>query len=244
MYRGGRSRRSRRLTPLPRWLKESLHGRQDTRPGRPTSARWHVPGWAGHRRHIGQRGGERPGLLAGQDPLLWGVNSVSNLSQLSVVAGPLGGRRLIRPRRSPCPVPSSSQVLVRRSASFRARSAGLPPRSWVGLPSPLPSSVPGVKPEQVDYVFMGQVILAGTGPDHRPPGGSQGRHPHDRARHHREQGLPVGPQRHLPGRPAHQCRRRRDRGGRRHGVDDPGALPPSRGPGRLPDRGRRRWSTR
>ena len=40
----------------------------------------------------------------------------------------------------------------------------------------------GVAPDQVDYVFMGQVILAGAGPDHRPPGRRQGRHPDERGR--------------------------------------------------------------
>ena len=76
------------------------------------------------------------------------------------------------------------------------------------------------------------------GPDHGPPGGGQGRHPHDRPGQHHQQGLPVGPQHHLPGRPDDPRRRRRDRGGRRHGVDDPGALPAARGPGRLPARRR------
>ena len=76
------------------------------------------------------------------------------------------------------------------------------------------------------------------GPDHRPPGRGQGRHPDDRARHHGQQGLPVRPQRHLPGRPDDQRRRGRHRGRRRHGVDDPGPLPAARGPRRLPDRRR------
>ena len=44
--------------------------------------------------------------------------------------------------------------------------------------------------------------------------------PMTRARHHRQQGVPVGPQHHLPGRPDDRRRRRRHRGGRRHGVDD------------------------
>ena len=60
-------------------------------------------------------------------------------------------------------------------------------------------------------------------PDHGPPGGGQGRHPDDRARHDRQQGVPVGPQRDLPGRPDDPGRRRRHRRRRRHGVDDQGA---------------------
>ena len=39
----------------------------------------------------------------------------------------------------------------------------------------------GVGPEQVDYVLMGQVLQAGTGPDHRAPGRGEGRHPDDGA---------------------------------------------------------------
>ena len=49
----------------------------------------------------------------------------------------------------------------------------------------------GVAADQVDYVFMGQVLQAGAGPDHRPPGGGEGRHPDDGAGHHRQQGVPV-----------------------------------------------------
>ena len=102
----------------------------------------------------------------------------------------------------------------------------------------------GITPDQVDYVFMGQVILAGAGQITARQAAVQGRDPHDRAGHHRQQGLPVGPQRHLPGRPLDQRRRGRHRGGRGHGVDDPGALPAARGPGRLPDGRRHAWSTR
>ena len=32
----------------------------------------------------------------------------------------------------------------------------------------------GVTPEDVDYVFMGQVLQAGAGPDHGPPGRGEG----------------------------------------------------------------------
>jgi hypothetical protein len=62
----------------------------------------------------------------------------------------------------------------------------------------------GITPDQVDYVFMGQVIRVGT--DHRPSGGGQRRDPDERAGHHGEQGLPVRSQRHLPGRPDDQRR--------------------------------------
>ncbi len=92
----------------------------------------------------------------------------------------------------------------------------------------------GVSPDQVDYVFMGHVLQAGDRADHRPPGRGRGRHPHDRARHHRQQGVPVGPQQHLPGRPAHRRRGGRHRGGRRHGVDDPGPVPAAGRPRGLP----------
>ena len=59
----------------------------------------------------------------------------------------------------------------------------------------------GVSPEQVDYVFMGQVLQAGAGQITARQAAVNGGHPADGAGHHHQQGLPVGPQRHLPGRP-------------------------------------------
>ena len=49
----------------------------------------------------------------------------------------------------------------------------------------------GVAPQDVDYVIMGQVLTAGDGPDPRPPGRGQGRHPDDRPRADDQQGLPL-----------------------------------------------------
>ena len=40
----------------------------------------------------------------------------------------------------------------------------------------------GLSGEQVDYVFMGQVLQAGAGQITRSPGRGQRRHPHDGAR--------------------------------------------------------------
>ena len=78
----------------------------------------------------------------------------------------------------------------------------------------------------------------GYRPDHRPAGRGPGGHPDDRPRHHGQQGVPLGPQHHLPRRPDDPGRRCRDRRRRRHGVDDPGPVPPPPGPGRLPLRRR------
>ncbi len=97
----------------------------------------------------------------------------------------------------------------------------------------------GVSPDQVDYVLMGQVLLAGQGQITARQAAVEGRHPDVRPRQHDQQGVPVGPQHDLPGRPDDRRRRRRHRGGRRHGVDDQGALPAARRPGRLPPRRRR-----
>ena len=94
----------------------------------------------------------------------------------------------------------------------------------------------GVSADQVDYVFMGQVLQAGAGQITARQAAVQRRHPHDRARHHRQQGVPVRPQHDLPRRPADPVGRRRDRGGRRHGVDDPGPVPAARRPRGLPPR--------
>ena len=52
----------------------------------------------------------------------------------------------------------------------------------------------GVAPDQVDYVFMGQVLQAGQGQITARQAADKGRDPHVGARHHRQQGLPVGAQ--------------------------------------------------
>ena len=52
----------------------------------------------------------------------------------------------------------------------------------------------GVAPDQVDYVFMGQVLQAGAGQITARQAAADGRHPDDRARHHRQQGVPVRPE--------------------------------------------------
>ena len=77
------------------------------------------------------------------------------------------------------------------------------------------------------------------GPDHRPPGGGEGRRPDDGARDHDQQGVPLGHQRDLPRRPDDAGGRRRGRGRRRHGVDDERALPAPRRACRLPHGQRR-----
>ena len=60
----------------------------------------------------------------------------------------------------------------------------------------------GVGAEQVDYVIMGQVLQAGAGPDHRPPGrGRTAGIPMTRARDHHQQGVPLRHQRAVPRRP-------------------------------------------
>ena len=66
----------------------------------------------------------------------------------------------------------------------------------------------GVAADQVDYVFMGQVLQAGQGQITARQAAVKGGIPHERPRHHRQQGVPVGAERHLPGRPADQRRRR------------------------------------
>ena len=94
----------------------------------------------------------------------------------------------------------------------------------------------GVSPDQVDYVLMGQVILAGQGQITARQAAVKGGIPMSRPGQHHQQGLPLRPQHHLPGRPDDPGRGRRNRRGRRHGVDDPGAAPPAGRPCRLPHR--------
>ena len=141
------------------------------------------------------------------------------------------------------PVPSSSLAPARRSASCRVRWPVSPPPSSAGSPSRPRSSAPASRPKQVDYVFMGQVLGGGSGPDHGPPGSSERGHPDDRPVDHGQQGVPLGSQHDLPRRPDDPGRRRRHRRCRRHGVDDQRAVPPPGVAGGLPLR-RRRSSTR
>ena len=64
----------------------------------------------------------------------------------------------------------------------------------------------GVAPEQVDYVFMGQVLLANQGQIPARQAAVKGGIPLEHPGHDREQGVPVGAQRHLPRRPPHPGR--------------------------------------
>ena len=50
----------------------------------------------------------------------------------------------------------------------------------------------GLSGDQIDYVFMGQVLQAGAGQIASPPGRGQRRHPDDGAGQHDQQGVPVG----------------------------------------------------
>ena len=67
------------------------------------------------------------------------------------------------PRRSSCPEPSSSQEPEPRSASSRGPSAGSRPPSSGGFAIAAALERAGITPDQVDYVFMGQVLQAGAG---------------------------------------------------------------------------------
>ena len=92
----------------------------------------------------------------------------------------------------------------------------------------------GLRPDQVDYVVMGQVLQAGSGQIPARQAAVRGRRPDDRARADGQQGLPLRAERHRPGRPADPRRGVRGRGRRRHGVDEPGAAPAHRLAGRPP----------
>ena len=83
----------------------------------------------------------------------------------------------------------------------------------------------GVAPEQVQYVIMGQVLTAGAGQIPARQAAAAAGIPMSVPARDRQQGLPVRAGRDRAGRPAHPGRRVRHRGGRRPGVDDPGAAP-------------------
>ena len=87
--------------------------------------------------------------------------------------------------------------------------------------------------DQVDYVIMGQVLQAGAGQIPSRQAAVAAGIPMTVPVADHQQGLPVRAGRDRAGRPAHPGRRVRHRGGRRHGVDDPGAAPAARRPARL-----------
>ena len=66
---------------------------------------------------------------------------------------------------------------------------------------------------------MGNVLQAGVGQAPRARRRISAGHPRDRPRHHREQGVRLGPEGGHRRRPGDRARRRRGRGRRRHGVD-------------------------
>ena len=65
----------------------------------------------------------------------------------------------------------------------------------------------GVAADQVDYVIMGQVILAGAGQNPARAAGIAGGLPMSVPVDHDQQGLPLRPQRDRDGRPADPRRR-------------------------------------
>ena len=81
------------------------------------------------------------------------------------------------------------------------------------------------------------------GPDPLAPGPDQGRHPQGGPLGDDQQGLRLGHALDRHRRPGDPRRRHRGRRDRRHGVDEPGALPAARRPLRLPD-GRRQGDRR
>ena len=59
----------------------------------------------------------------------------------------------------------------------------------------------GVAPEDVDHVIMGQVLMAGQGQVPARQAAAKAGIPTAHSLGQRQQGLPVGPEQHLPGRP-------------------------------------------
>ncbi len=78
----------------------------------------------------------------------------------------------------------------------------------------------GTAPDEVDYVIMGQVLMAGTGQVPARQAATAAGIPMTTPATNGQQGVPVRAQRYLPGRPDDRGRRRRDHRGRRDGVHD------------------------
>ena len=70
---------------------------------------------------------------------------------------------------------SSSPGPARRSASCAGALAGFSAADLGGFAIKAALERAGVAPDQVDYVFMGQVLDGRPGPDAGPPGRGQGR---------------------------------------------------------------------
>ncbi len=85
----------------------------------------------------------------------------------------------------------------------------------------------GLTPEEVDYVFMGQVIGAGQGQITARQAAVNAGIPIGGGCDHRQQGVPVRSQHDLSRRPDDPGGRGRDRRRRRHGVDDERAVHPA-----------------
>ena len=64
----------------------------------------------------------------------------------------------------------------------------------------------GISGDQVEYVIMGQVIQAGAGQNPARPAAVKAGIPMSVPGAHHQQGLPLGPDRHRDGRPAHPRR--------------------------------------
>ena len=136
----------------------------------------------------------------------------------------------------PCQVRRSSPAPAPRSGRCRARSPPSRPPTSAAVAIAAALERAGVSPDEVDHVDDGPGADGRPGPGAEPPGCGQGGHPDARAGGQRQQGLPVGPQRHLPRRPDDRRRRGRHRRRRRDGVDDERALPCRGRPWRLPVR--------
>ena len=98
----------------------------------------------------------------------------------------------------------------------------------------------GVAPDQVDYVLMGQVILAGQGQITARQAAVKGGIPMTVPANTINKVCLSGLNTIYLADQMIRAGRRRHRGGRRHGVDDPGAVPAARRPRRLPPRRRPR----
>ena len=117
-------------------------------------------------------------------------------------------------------LPSSSPARAPRSAACSAGLKDLSPPTSAGSRSRAPSRRPGVQPEQVDYLIMGQVILAGAGQNPARAAGLAGGLPWNMPSITINKVCLSGLNAIAHGRPADPRRRGRDRGRRRHGVDD------------------------
>ena len=124
-----------------------------------------------------------------------------------------------RDRRHPVGRAAAHRQVPRRAEGLHRAS------SWGRSRSARPSAAPASIPASVDECVMGNVVSAGLGQAPARQAALGAGLSDAVAGRHRQQGVRIGSEGGDAGRAGHSLRRRARGRGRRHGVDEPGAVP-------------------